>query len=83
MKALADIECCIIEGANILAWNLAQPLFSANLDPFLQDLFNWISHNENNIVDQREENGASLLRDWQLVKFLIHNVPEVTGTRLA
>jgi len=77
MEAFSNVPGSIIKTANVLTWNLEQSMCRKSLDPTLEYADNWLSHIEDNVINQLEVDRASLLMNWELVEGLVNDVPEI------
>ena len=58
---------------------LSSPCFCKSLDPILEHADDWLSHVEDNVINQLEVDRPTLLMNWQLVESLVNDIPKVTS----
>jgi hypothetical protein len=51
----------IIQAADILTWDLVKTMLHKSLDPVMEDVDNWLSHVEDDIINQLEIDRSPLL----------------------
>ena len=78
METFSNVPGSVVQAANVLAWDLKQSMFCKSLDPILEHADDWLSHVEDNVINQLEVDRPALLMNWQLIESLIDDILKVT-----
>ena len=78
MEMFSNVPGSVVQAVIVLAWDLKQSMFCKSFDLNLEHVDDWLSHVEDNVINQLEVDRHALLMNWELVESLVNDILKVT-----